>query len=55
MLAGPPPQLGRRGPDPGRDVLSATERLIGNEQMGILFKALAFMPPAISDVAGFPP
>src|SRR5471032_296939 len=25
------------------------------EQMGILFKALAFVPSAISDVAGFPP
>jgi NADH dehydrogenase [ubiquinone] 1 alpha subcomplex assembly factor 7 len=48
-------QLMQSNPENAKDLLSATERLIGNEQMGKLFKALAFVPPAISDVAGFPP
>jgi len=48
-------QLMKANPDNSRDLLTATERLIGNDQMGTLFKALAFVPPAISDVAGFPP
>jgi len=48
-------QLMQSNPDNAKDLLSATERLIGNDQMGKLFKALAFVPPAISDVAGFPP
>jgi NADH dehydrogenase [ubiquinone] 1 alpha subcomplex assembly factor 7 len=48
-------QLMKANPDNSRDLLTATERLIGNDQMGILFKVLAFVPPAISDVAGFPP
>jgi SAM-dependent MidA family methyltransferase len=48
-------QLMQSNPESAGDLLSATERLIGNDQMGKLFKALAFAPPAISDVAGFPP
>ena len=48
-------QLMKSNPDNSRDLLTATERLIGNEQMGLLFKALAFVPPAITDVAGFGP
>jgi NADH dehydrogenase [ubiquinone] 1 alpha subcomplex assembly factor 7 len=48
-------QLMKANPENSRDLLSAIERLIGNEQMGILFKVLAFVPPAISDVAGFGP
>jgi NADH dehydrogenase [ubiquinone] 1 alpha subcomplex assembly factor 7 len=48
-------QLMKANVENSRDLLSATERLIGHEQMGILFKVLALMPPAISDVAGFPP
>jgi SAM-dependent MidA family methyltransferase len=48
-------QLMKANPDNSRDLLTATERLIGNDQMGTLFKVLAFVPPAISDVAGFPP
>jgi len=48
-------QLMQSNPESANDLLSATERLIGNDQMGKLFKALAFVPPAISDVAGFPP
>jgi len=48
-------QLMKSNPERANDLLSATERLIGNEQMGRLFKALAFAPSAISDVAGFPP
>jgi len=47
-------QLMKSNPDSARDLLSATERLIGNDQMGQLFKAMAFVPSAISDVAGFP-
>ena len=46
-------QLMKANPDSARDLLSATERLIGNDQMGLLFKALAFAPPSISDMAGF--
>jgi SAM-dependent MidA family methyltransferase len=34
-------------------LIAATERLIGNDQMGRLFKALAFVPPSLTDVAGF--
>jgi len=48
-------QLMKSNPDSADSLLSATERLIGNDQMGKLFKAIAFVPPAISDVAGFPP
>lgn len=48
-------QLMKSNPDSARSLLSTTERLIGNDQMGTLFKALAVVPPAISDVAGFPP
>jgi SAM-dependent MidA family methyltransferase len=48
-------QLMKANPENSRDLLSATERLIGNDQMGILFKAMAFVPPIISDVAGFSP
>ncbi len=48
-------QLMKTNPGSARDLLSATERLIGNDQMGTLFKALAFVPPVVSDVAGFPP
>jgi hypothetical protein len=29
--------------------------LIGNDQMGTLFKALAFVPPMVGGVAGFAP
>jgi NADH dehydrogenase [ubiquinone] 1 alpha subcomplex assembly factor 7 len=48
-------QLMHSNPDNATDLLSATERLIGNDQMGKLFKALAFVPRTVSDVAGFPP
>jgi NADH dehydrogenase [ubiquinone] 1 alpha subcomplex assembly factor 7 len=48
-------QLMKANPENSRDLLTATERLIGNDQMGQLFKVLAFLPPAISDVAGFGP
>jgi len=48
-------QLMKSNPENAQQLLSATERLIGNDQMGILFKVLALMPPAISETAGFPP
>jgi SAM-dependent MidA family methyltransferase len=48
-------QLMKANPENSRDLLSATERLIGNDQMGVLFKAMAFVPSIISDVAGFSP
>ena len=48
-------QLMRSNPESAGELLSATERLIGNDQMGKLFKALAFAPPAVTDVPGFPP
>ena len=48
-------QLMTAKPDSSRDLLTAIERLIGNDQMGQLFKVLAFAPPSISDMAGFAP
>jgi NADH dehydrogenase [ubiquinone] 1 alpha subcomplex assembly factor 7 len=46
-------QLMKTNPESAQDLLAATERLIGAQAMGTLFKALAFMPPAMGDVAGF--
>ncbi len=48
-------QLMQTNPASARDLLTATERLIGNDQMGTLFKALAFVPPVVDGVAGFAP
>jgi SAM-dependent MidA family methyltransferase len=48
-------QLMKTNPQSAETLLKATERLIGNDQMGTLFKALAFLPPSVSDVAGFAP
>jgi NADH dehydrogenase [ubiquinone] 1 alpha subcomplex assembly factor 7 len=48
-------QLMRANPGEARKLLAATERLIGNDQMGKLFKVLAFAPPSTSGMAGFPP
>jgi len=48
-------QLMKSNPETAQQLLGAAERLIGNDQMGILFKVLALMPPAISETAGFPP
>jgi SAM-dependent MidA family methyltransferase len=48
-------QLMKANPDEARNLLGAVERLIGNDKMGQLFKVLALVPPAVSDVAGFPP
>jgi NADH dehydrogenase [ubiquinone] 1 alpha subcomplex assembly factor 7 len=48
-------QLMKSHPASATDLLTATERLIGAQQMGTLFKALAFTPPGVSDVAGFAP
>jgi NADH dehydrogenase [ubiquinone] 1 alpha subcomplex assembly factor 7 len=48
-------QLMKTNPEQAQTLLSAIERLIGNDQMGTLFKVLAFGPPAVCDVAGFPP
>ena len=46
-------QLMKTNPASAQDLLAATERLIGNDQMGTLFKALAFVPPVVGGVAGF--
>ena len=48
-------QLMKAHPAEATDLLKATERLIGGEQMGILFKVLAFAPPHMSELAGFAP
>lgn len=48
-------QLMKANPDEARNLLAAVERLIGHDKMGQLFKVLALMPPAVTDVAGFPP
>ncbi|HEU0095920.1 MAG TPA: SAM-dependent methyltransferase, partial [Rhizomicrobium sp.] len=46
-------QLMKTNPESAQSLIAATERLIGNDQMGRLFKALAFVPPMLTDVAGF--
>jgi SAM-dependent MidA family methyltransferase len=46
-------QLMKTNPESAQTLIAATERLIGNDQMGRLFKALAFVPPSLTDVAGF--
>ncbi len=48
-------QLMKANPGQAQTLLAATERLIGHDAMGRLFKVLALTPPAITDVAGFPP
>ena len=48
-------QLMKTNPSEAQALLTATERLIGNEQMGRLFKVLAFAPPALGGMAGFGP
>jgi SAM-dependent MidA family methyltransferase len=45
----------KTNPSEAQALLTATERLIGNEQMGRLFKVLAFAPPALGGMAGFGP
>jgi SAM-dependent MidA family methyltransferase len=46
-------QLMKTNPESAQSLIAATERLIGNDQMGKLFKVLAFVPAVLSDVAGF--
>ena len=46
-------QLVKSHPGEADALIQATERLIGSQQMGTLFKAIAFVPPMLSDVAGF--
>ena len=48
-------QLMKSHPTEAADLLKAVERLIGGDQMGVLFKALAFAPPILSELAGFAP
>lgn len=46
-------QLMKTHPESAGDLLAATERLIGAQQMGTLFKAVAFGPPSVAGFAGF--
>jgi NADH dehydrogenase [ubiquinone] 1 alpha subcomplex assembly factor 7 len=46
-------QLMKSHPAEATDLLKAVERLIGPDQMGTLFKVLAFAP--LAEVAGFAP
>jgi NADH dehydrogenase [ubiquinone] 1 alpha subcomplex assembly factor 7 len=52
-------QLMKANPASAQDLLAAAGRLMGPNsdlgQMGTLFKALAFTPPSLRDVAGFAP
>jgi SAM-dependent MidA family methyltransferase len=48
-------QLMKAHPESAADLLAASERLIGGDQMGTLFKALAFLPPSMKEAAGFVP
>ena len=46
-------QLMKSHPASAEELLAATQRLIGSDQMGTLFKALAFAPPGVTGFAGF--
>jgi SAM-dependent MidA family methyltransferase len=48
-------QLAQSNPASARDLLAATDRLIGSDRMGTLFKALAFAPPSAASPPGFAP
>lgn len=48
-------QLMKANPGEAEKLVAAIERLIGNDQMGQLFKVLAFAPPSVSGMAGFAP
>ena len=48
-------QLMKANPGEAAQLLAAVERLIGNDQMGKLFKVMAFAPPSAQGLAGFPP
>jgi SAM-dependent MidA family methyltransferase len=48
-------QLMKSNPAEAQTLLTAIERLIGNDQMGRLFKVLAFAPPMTGGMAGFGP
>jgi NADH dehydrogenase [ubiquinone] 1 alpha subcomplex assembly factor 7 len=48
-------QLMKTNPASAQDLLAAVERLIGNDAMGTLFKAMAFVPQIVGGVAGFAP
>jgi len=48
-------QLIKANPGEAEKLVAATERLIGNDQMGQLFKVLAFAPPSVGGMAGFAP
>ncbi len=47
-------RLARANPTAAQDIAAAVERLTGPAQMGTLFKALAFLPPAFDTAPGFP-
>ena len=48
-------QLMKANPEKPSDLLAATERLIGNDTDGPAVQGAGLLPPAITDVAGFPP
>jgi SAM-dependent MidA family methyltransferase len=48
-------QLAKSNPASARELLAATDRLIGPDEMGTLFKALAFAPSSVAGVPGFSP
>jgi SAM-dependent MidA family methyltransferase len=48
-------QLIKANPSDAQSLIAAIERLIGNDQMGRLFKTLAFAPRSVSEMAGFAP
>jgi SAM-dependent MidA family methyltransferase len=45
--------LAKANPDAAQSLQAAVERLTGPSQMGSLFKALAFLPPAFDSAPGF--
>jgi SAM-dependent MidA family methyltransferase len=48
-------RLARANPAAAQELVAAVQRLIGADQMGSLFKALAFLPPSFDSAPGFLP
>ncbi|MBN9588172.1 MAG: hypothetical protein BGN85_13815 [Alphaproteobacteria bacterium 64-11] len=46
-------RLASANPAAGTSLVAAVKRLVGPDQMGTLFKALAFLPPAFDSAPGF--
>jgi len=52
-ITGRAEQLMKTNPAAAQNLFAAVERLIGPDQMGNLFKAMAFLPPSAAKPPGF--